>query len=289
MLRLLVITTWRETHIATMFGSHTCHGCRAMMPPESEEDFLGLSDEGMFRASCVMTFKDFLQECKGMTAAAAKDFISERVKISVINVTYDDSDSVRSATVRSKISAARKASGSEVAAINLKYEYHHRVRFYSIEHFCKLKYSMSGTSGSLFKTRMADLPGRGERQIEKRSFTFSHDEANMLRDSVFGDGWTPLEAVLACYAATGVVYGDDGVCLPSHAHTPVCKGDWLEHYTRKACKATTEEDDGYETEPFHERYQAELEEMRADRQGSDDDDDDDHDDDDDVRMYGAFM
>lgn len=250
-----------------------------MMLAESEEDFLDQSEAGTFKRLCVSNFKDFLQQCKGMTAAAAKEFISRRVTISVTNVTYDDSDSVRSVNVCSKIRAARKVSGSDVAAITLNYEYHHRARWSSIEHICKLTYSMPGASGNLFKTSFANLPGRGERQLERRSFTFAQKKTKMLRDSIFGDGWTPLEAVLACYAATGVSYGDDNFCLDSPADTPVCKGGWLEHHTRKVCKALNKDDDGYETEPFNKRYQAELEEIRAEGPGSDDD----------GGLFGAFM
>lgn len=237
----------------------------------SEADFDDQSDEGMFRQSCVHNLKSFLQQRKGMTAAAAKEFISKRVTISVTNVTYDDCDSIRSVNVNSEIRAARKASGSEVAAITLNYEYHHRVGYSGIEHICKLTYSMPGASGNLFKTSFANLPGIGERQIERRSFTFAQKKTKMLRDSVFGDAWTPLEAVLACYAATGVSYGDANACLRGPADTPVCKENWLEHHTRKVCKALNEDDNGYETEPFSKRYQAELKEIRAEYPGFDGD------------------
>lgn len=235
----------------------------------SGSDWEDGDEKGMFRSSCVANLKQMLQKRKGMTAAAAKEFISKRVTIDVKEASYDD-EGVRTLKVSSEIRAASKAAGSDVPSMSLEYEYHHRCRMSSLEHLCKLTYSMPGASGNLFKTSMANLPGRGENQIERRSFTFAQKKTKMLRDSVFGEGWSPLEAILMCYAAAGVAYADSNACLESPADTPVCKSDWLEHHTKKVCKALDEDDDGYETEPFSKRYQAELEEIRANGPGSDD-------------------
>lgn len=225
------------------------------------------SDDYDFREFLVVNMKEVLQKRKGLTAAAAKEFIANRVRIKVKEACHDG-NSIRTLEVTSEIRAASKTAGSDVPAIRLKYEYHHRCRM-SMEHHCKLTYSMAGSSGNFFKTSMVSLRGRGE--VERRSFTFGQKKAKMLRDSIFGAGWSPLDAILMCYASTGVSYADKNAQLTTEADTPVCKRDWLEHHTKKVCKALDKDDTGYETEPYSKRYRAALEEIEDNYRDYDDD------------------
>eukprot|EP00892_Ulva_mutabilis_P005972 jgi/Ulvmu1/3747/UM174_0003.1 len=232
----------------------------SVSPTASCSDADDHDEDGMFRADCVRNLKQYLQDHKGMSAAAAKEFISKRVTISVSDTCYDD-DGIRTVKVRSQIASARKSNSSGVASISLEYDYHHRCRCYSIEHFSKFSFSMPGASGNFFKSSMADPPRALDEyahQIERRSFTLAQKKAKNIQATIFGNGWSALESVLMCYAAAGVCYSDSNAILCSAAESPVCKCNWLEHHTRKVCKALSEDDDGYETESFKKRYDEEI-------------------------------
>lgn len=100
--------------------------------------------------------------------------------------------------------------------------------------------------------------------MEKRAFSLTKRScsAQGIRDEVFGEGWSTLQALLVCYAAVGVPYDDDSVNLimnlPSDARGPIAKSDWLEHYTRTVCDAGHIADDGYETDQFADRFKFEI-------------------------------
>lgn len=101
---------------------------------------------------------------------------------------------------------------------------------------------------------------RHARGVEKRAFSLTKRSAQGIRDVVFGEGWSTLQALLVCYAAVGVPYYDDNVNLNlrSDARGPIAKSDWLEHYTRTVCDAGNIADDGYETDQFADRFKFEI-------------------------------
>lgn len=122
---------------------------------------------------------------------------------------------------------------------------------------------MGTGSGNFFSSHFASVPRcGGDKEIEKRSFKLGQKAAKTIRDTVFGDGWTPLQAVSMCFAVTGVQYHDKTASLDSPADSSIDESAWIEHYTRKACKALSKEDDGYETESFAQRCKVERENHR---------------------------
>lgn len=215
----------------------------------------------MFRHACVANLKQILLTQRRMSQAAAREFISKRVTVDVKNACLERPGEIRTLAVVSRIQAADDPS----KAVELQYDYHHRVRWSELEHFATLKFtthSMDGFS-KVFQSTHEDAPLENARQVERRNFFLTEGSAKAIRDSVFGEDWSLLQALLMCYAAAGVCYGCENIDLPSAAECPGLKLDWLEHNTRKTCTAVSEEDDGYETEPFDERYEAELSSARA--------------------------
>lgn len=219
--------------------------------------------EAVYLAMCVRNLKTYLQQEKGMSKEASKDFIAKRIRIEVNEAVYDGNLDLRSASVVAIVQASTADDSSK--GITLQYRYYHRCRWSSFDHSACLTYCLHGTPGvrskEAFRSTNEDVPAKNACQVERRNFFLSSRAVAAIRDDVFGEGWSTLEALVVCYAAVGVHYRDGRVQLVSDlsfGDTASFKDGWLEHHTRKVCGAETEEDEGYETEPFEQRYQEEL-------------------------------
>ena len=203
-------------------------------------------DATKFRLRCNVL--DFLQKHKGMDRVAAKAFRKQRMCIKVSRAVDDGCADLRSLDTSLAIINKDVADGQGPNMLIVRYEYHHRIRWYEIEHFARFLFAVkSGTQqqmkGKMFYSHDSDRAVhfnsklRGKRPIdfvEDRNFNLTEQQLQAMQQ-VLGEGWSGYDTLLLLFTALGVAYNDGKVHTNAPAHVPILRNDWLEHYVRECC------------------------------------------------------
>jgi hypothetical protein len=271
-------------------------------PPANDDDVSGeesssdddADDDDYYKRLCLDNLKGVLTHYQ-CSKEQIKAFMA-KVVVKVLDVCYQNSDEIRSVNCRSKIKSL--VPGKEASSITLKFDYHHRIRGYGIEHFVSLTYTLvengvSGKKQTIIKNylmdvdynREIDYDKESEVSIELRKFSLRKPHLVKIRDEIFGSALQAdmdlLFVLLLLYASVSIPYEgkndkEEGCDVAGLADAFAFRSGWLEHYSRVVCGCPNKDDEGYVTEDPQQTLKEELAERAANRGDSDEDEDSDY-------------